>query len=245
MQGVVYECKSCFAGGGSRFLALLFAIISILTITMLPTVEPASAANGEKLYCIPKGTSKILEYQGKGSPVKIGYTNTGYGTTGPTADFGDRTERINPTDCTGDTGSVTPAVLEDHTNVDNTKSFGYGGIGYSPNDDGAPTIDLDNDGRLHFLQILYAGSTSSMNYLVDARGAETYRFSAIAYFFDPASRGTQGTILIGHRVAETGQPSTVAQMPTTGAPEGLSTIGLLAIGVGLVGVTLALARRRA
>ena len=54
-----------------------------------------------------------------------------------------------------------------------------------------------------------------------------------------------GTVLLGHRVNEqNNQPSTVAQMPTTGAPEGLSTVGVLAIGVGLAGVSLMLSRRR-
>lgn len=37
---------------------------------------------------------------------------------------------------------------------------------------------------------------------------------------------------------------TVVQMPTTGAPEGLHTVGALAIGVGLAGVSLMLSRRR-
>lgn len=205
---------------------------------MLPTVEPASAADGEKLYCIPKGTSKILEYQGKGSPVRIGYADGLE--DGPTVDFGDRTERINSSDCANEgVGSGTPDVRQDHTNVDNPQSYGYGGIGYSPND-GKVGIALDNDGRLHFLSTI--GGT---NYLSDARGAETYRFSAIAYYLKDSSGRAGGTILIGHRVAEAEQPSTVAQMPTTGAPEGLSMIGMIAIGVGLVGVTLVLARRRA
>lgn len=38
--------------------------------------------------------------------------------------------------------------------------------------------------------------------------------------------------------------TTVAQMPTTGAPTGLSNVGLLATGIGLVGVATALIRRR-
>lgn len=37
--------------------------------------------------------------------------------------------------------------------------------------------------------------------------------------------------------------TTVAQMPTTGAPTGLSDAGLLAVAVGLAGVTIALKRR--
>lgn len=38
---------------------------------------------------------------------------------------------------------------------------------------------------------------------------------------------------------------TVVQMPTTGAPDGLSTIGLLATGISLAGVSMLLIRRRA
>ena len=134
------------------------------------------------------------------------------------------------------------------------KGYGYSGIGYSPNgtEDTAPVIALDNDGRLHFLTAFTgsgttgfpSGSSSSQNYLVDARNAETYRFSAIAYFFT-ATNVNGGTILLGHRVTDSQGATVINQMPTTGAPEGLSTIGLIAIGVGLVGVMLVLARRRA
>lgn len=36
----------------------------------------------------------------------------------------------------------------------------------------------------------------------------------------------------------------VAQMPTTGAPEGLTTLGLIALGVSMLGLGVGLARRR-
>ena len=53
----------------------------------------------------------------------------------------------------------------------------------------------------------------------------------------------RGTVCLGHRVAGSDQPSSVVQMPTTGAPDGLSTVGILAVGIGFAGITLMLSRR--
>ena len=55
-----------------------------------------------------------------------------------------------------------------------------------------------------------------------------------------------GTVLLGHRIKDqsTVTPTSVVQMPTTGAPDGLSTVGLIAVGIGMAGVTLMLSRRR-
>ena len=52
--------------------------------------------------------------------------------------------------------------------------------------------------------------------------------------------------LYGHKLPETSLTpgtSVITQMPTTGAPEGLSTVGVAAVGVGLLAVGIGLRRR--
>lgn len=57
----------------------------------------------------------------------------------------------------------------------------------------------------------------------------------------------QGTIF-GQAFAlgkpRTSNINTIAQMPTTGAPEGLTSVAMMAIGLGLIGLSLTLMRRR-
>lgn len=58
-------------------------------------------------------------------------------------------------------------------------------------------------------------------------------------------RGDSVCLTAGLKTKPINQPTatTVMQMPTTGAPEGLSTAGMIAIGVGLLAVAVAMVKR--
>ena len=106
LQGVFMILSHVLRGNGSRFLALLFATISIFAIIMLPAVEPASAADGEKLYCIPKGSSKLIEYTGGGNPTDIGiYKGLSYQAQNTAAVIGGQNLVIDPSTCTSPTNA--------------------------------------------------------------------------------------------------------------------------------------------
>ena len=56
---------------------------------------------------------------------------------------------------------------------------------------------------------------------------------------------SSGCLTVGLKTKPVSQPTaaTVMQMPTTGAPEGLSTAGMIAIGIGLLAVAVAVVKR--
>lgn len=56
---------------------------------------------------------------------------------------------------------------------------------------------------------------------------------------------TSGCLTVGLKTKPISQPTaaTVMQMPTTGAPEGHSTAGMIAVGVGLLAVAVAVVKR--
>ena len=101
-------------------------------------------------------------------------------------------------------------------------------------------IGLDNDGVAWFID---HGSDSKNSNDAGLRWfpMSTWRFSQI-------EKGMDGNAyLYGHQLPESSQipgSSVVAQMPTTGAPEGLSTVGMVAIGLGMLGLGVGLARKR-
>ena len=63
----------------------------------------------------------------------------------------------------------------------------------------------------------------------------------------PASNNTTNCATFGLKNKPAALPNTnaptVMQMPTTGAPEGLSTVGLVAVGLGMLAIGIGLARR--
>lgn len=124
-----------------------------------------------------------------------------------------------------------------------------------------PTILLvDSEGTLHLastsgksktfstvkfppnqLGLISANPSSGMVSIayLSAEDGTVYRLGA-------SSTSDSGFVLTvtGLYVRPSGSGEMISQMPTTGAPEGLSTVGLLAIGVGLIGVMVMLVRRR-
>ena len=106
-------------------------------------------------------------------------------------------------------------------------------------------IGLDNDGVAWFMSATATFAAGEGKTAVNPGfrwfPMSTWRFSQI-------KKGTDGNAyLYGHQLPESSQipgSSVVAQMPTTGAPEGLSTVGMIAMGLGMLGLGMGLARRR-
>ena len=103
-------------------------------------------------------------------------------------------------------------------------------------------VGLDNDGIAWFIS-----SDASLGAKVNVDAGLRW-FPMSTWRFSQIKKGMDGNAyLYGHQLPESSQipgSSVVAQMPTTGAPEGLSTVGMVAIGLGMLGLGVGLARRR-
>ena len=108
-------------------------------------------------------------------------------------------------------------------------------------------LSIDSKGRLWFSALSSDSSdVTSQNQVAPTvtQDSDDIEFTDIAQaYLQIFGQYSSVVILLGKPRTQT--PTTVInQMPTTGAPEGLSTIGLIATGVGLAGIGLMLARRR-
>ena len=229
-----YDSYPNVAGGGSRVLALLIAFTITIAMFSMPATNTANAADGDKLYCIANNGTKLVPYTGPGTVTGInGGTNSSY-KGGIFATINGQTRMMDATTCKPmDDANYTQ--FADFTNGLNADLGAHSSIG--GNRDSSPEIGVDNDGRLWFYE-------NDQDRWVHT--ADTYRFSAIAAI-DPRDSNTinsSGTLLFGHRVSDTQGATVINQMPTTGAPTGLSTAGLIAVGIGLMAVGVGLVKRR-
>lgn len=109
-----------------------------------------------------------------------------------------------------------------------------------------PVLSVDSRGRLWISSI---NGTAQGGYMAPtvAQDSDDIEFTDIAQFTknfkESDGEAVAPVILLGK--PRTQAPTTVInQMPTTGAPEGLSFVGLSAVGVGMLGVLLVFVRRR-
>ena len=200
----------------------------------MPTMNTANAADGDKLYCIAKGGTKLVPYAGTGTVTGInGGIDSSYN-GGIFATINGQTRMMDATTCKpmNNTNYTQFANLTNGLNIDLGAHASIGG-----DNSGSPDIGVDNDGRLWF----YENDKDSW-----VHTADTYRFSAIATVNPKSDTSvtSDGTLLFGHRVTDTQGATVINQMPTTGAPTGLSTAGLIAVGVGLMAVGVGLVKRR-
>ena len=100
-------------------------------------------------------------------------------------------------------------------------------------------VSVDSNGRLW-----YAPTTSGTITPTVAQDSDSIEFmDVIGGNFDLSGSFGPYIVLLGQPRKQTPQ-TVINQMPTTGAPEGLSSAGIIAFGIGLAGVMLTLARRR-
>ena len=87
-------------------------------------------------------------------------------------------------------------------------------------------------------------------------GYKAKSYCTIPYIFSPGDYSSSSNysavntisttcVVVGLKTKPVDRPSTasVMQMPTTGAPEGLSTVGMVAVGLGLLAVGVGLVKR--
>lgn len=204
----------------------------------MPATNTANASDGDRLYCIADKGTKLVPYAGTGTVTGInGGIDSSYN-GGIFATINGQTRMMDAKTCKPMNNTNYPqfANLTNGLNVDLGAHSSIGG-----NSSHLPRIGVDNDGRLWFRE-------NDQDSWVHT--ADTYRFSAIATTspaIETSSGSTitsSGTLLFGHRVADTQGATVINQMPTTGAPTGLSTAGLIAVGIGLMAVGVGLVKRR-
>ena len=111
----------------------------------------------------------------------------------------------------------------------------------SQESDGRSLLSVDSTGRLWISSL--GGTATSYPAPTVTQDSDNIEFTDIAQFSINRVYDGMRVILLGK--PRTQAPTTVInQMPTTGAPTGLSNVGLLAVGVGLAGVIAVLIRRR-
>ncbi|KAA8828105.1 hypothetical protein [Bifidobacterium myosotis] len=167
-----------------------------------------------------------MPFKGNGTATDLATPSGSYGNYAA-AKINSKWVGVNTSTCTAFDFPI-GTVDYSRTNVD---SGIYGGIGGTEGI--SPQILVDNDGRLWFQNSQKTVAT-----------ANTYRFSRITY--GTGLSGYDGTLLLGHRVADETQTAgtVINQSPTAGAPVSDLTIPALAVGGGLAALGFGLSRRR-
>lgn len=258
---------------GLQVLALLLIISSILGVSATQSSQAEAADGGYNLYWIddddggPGGITtprfnevkKVFDDRTYSKLGFAGYTESRYGSgdeypilcavaddgtkwliNGPSTNIKDasykptrtKTDNCNPN------GNISGSLLNSEHGPGNPLIQWHGQRSYYMFINDVPSYQrvyaVDREGYLWE----GAGSTSIPYSDID--------FQQVGRSFtkdkDDHFLGTGQVFALGK--ARNNQNTTVAQMPTTGAPEGLTSVGVMAVCLGLVGLSLLLCRRR-
>lgn len=154
------------------------------------------------------------------------YLNIGIGVPNNSIFFPSHAARGSATGVSATTGVIDGKPITD-TNKPSLPSANY--------------VTVDSSGRLWYAQTNNSNTTPTV-----AQDSDSIEFMDVA----GGGLNINGSVSVSHYIVLLGQPrkqtpqTVINQMPTTGAPEGLSSAGIIAFGIGLAGIMLTLARRR-
>lgn len=254
--------RKIVAGGGASFFSLVLAIISILSLTFaapstVHAAEPTACPDGCNAY-IWNGDSVIQLKTQTGETPKFTSLDRYYGPA--------TNATVHPVlqDIDGKTWTFTgeylqPISLTGLTLMNHEVAVNYPGHTARGDATGRPAPVGDVDGIPsaniqwvddHYLSVdakgcLWAHSEANTN-----TGSTVAQDSDDIEFMDIdsgvvtyPSGALTNVFLLGKPRAQTPQ-TVINQMPTTGAPEGLTSVGLTAMMLGLFGLALITVRRR-
>lgn len=230
-------------GGGLRIIALLFALLLIIPISF-NTVKPAEAA--DEGYTLYMGMDQIV-------PVKTDLKFTSLSTSRDgdityAMDTSGKCYRLNTA------GQVIPTSNPCADSAVSTGSIpGHSARGSASNmpelaiDGDELVVSADSDGRAWIRETWKTTDSPGHRAAPVGRtaptiiqGTENISFAQVAQIND--GNRTADAYWLGSPRPQT-SPTTIAQMPTAGAPEGNTVIGLIGLCVALSAVLLV--RRRA
>lgn len=243
---IIHESKNHAAGGGSRILALLAATATIL-LFISPMPAQTAKADDQHLYCVAKNSTKLVDSGKTAADINLFLVTGVSGGFKQTLvkDSAGHWNRVDPSTCQFEQYGMSDWQITtdglDYLNGDYISINAYAALGYATITPGKPGgLGIDNDGKAWFI------STPTGNSMVNADRTRTlsdaYRFTKIMPYYGYDSDPTGGALLLGspHDTSKTGY---VAQMPTSGAPTGLSTVGVAALVLCLLGMSVMTRRR--
>ena len=230
MQGVLHGFQENYCGGGVWLLTLLLAASTILTYA---TITPANVKAADDTWSLYRWDGDRI------TPVTTTLKFTGLASFKRSNDAAivGVARGTDGRDYTSYNGYLITATEITRINAYHLCSpsqglTGHSGCGASTTDKTGAKLSVDTEGRAWVQNTTsYVGATPT-----PVQGNDSIEYSTI-------DGGNEAVLLLGHPRAKTPQ-TIINQMPTTGAPTGLASIGLLSTGIGLVGVMLMLMRRR-